>query len=125
MRTSVLAVTLATLLSLTLVAQPPRSDPDGVAYRRTGTFDVPFTNEEIVPPSLNLPQNRINVRLPANAGFSSDTLKKAQFGDPVAQTVIGWAYATGKGVNRDGAQAVRWLQRAAVKEASPRNSVSA
>jgi TPR repeat protein len=111
MRTSVFAITLATLLSITVFAQPPRIDPDGVTKRRP--FDMSLPEETLSPASL--PQNRIYVHLPANAGFTPDTLKKAQFGDPVAQTVIGWAYATGKGVNRDAGQAVRWLQRAAVE----------
>ena len=42
-----------------------------------------------------------------------DTLRRAEQGDVVAQTSIGFVYARGDGVAQDYAEAVRWFRKAA------------
>lgn len=45
--------------------------------------------------------------------FSADLLEKAEKGDAVAQHGIGLCYLNGKGVEKDEAQALRWIQKSA------------
>jgi TPR repeat protein len=51
--------------------------------------------------------------LPAQNAPDPALLSRAQAGDVAAQVQVGQAYAAGKGVTQDGAQAAEWLGKAA------------
>src|SRR5512133_679201 len=54
--------------------------------------------------------------MPAEPSTAVDdaVLRKAQFGDPIAQARVGMSYINGEGVTRDPVMASKWLMRAAV-----------
>lgn len=45
--------------------------------------------------------------------LDSQTLVKAQQGDPMAEAEVGWRYHLGQGVTQDQEEAVRWMRKAA------------
>ena len=49
------------------------------------------------------------VRVP----YSPELVKKAESGDAEAQCSLGWCYKHGKGVVKDGKEAVKWYSKAA------------
>ena len=49
----------------------------------------------------------------ASAQYSSELLKKAQYGDAEAQFRLGNAYKTGRGVIQDFVEAIKWYRLAA------------
>src|SRR6266704_3796329 len=113
MRSLVFRLFFVLCIAQVMQAQVLKMNRDRSVDPFVSPLDVPFT--ATFPSDASKPANRsiVRVSLPGE-GFSPESLKKAEYGDPVAQTVIGWAYAKGDGVKQDGSKAVSWLQRAAV-----------
>jgi TPR repeat protein len=59
---------------------------------------------------------------PAFAQIPADLLARAEQGDALAQSNLGFMYATGDGVPEDDAEAVRWYRLAAAQGHAPAQS---